>query len=205
MEPATPARAISSRHNHQLGNRQEAVQKGRPPPAPTRWLCQLLVVPLCPCHGHACSQSASVRLAEARAGGDSGAAGAAGDVPVRVTPLSSVAAVVRRRSSLKPVALELFFGAPDSSDGGRPASQQATSVFFSFRSAPLACLRMPCTCCESQPADKSTRQHTQVRLFAALFSRERTTRSAWQHRLRFYYHVVMCAAPLQPLCLLSAA
>eukprot|EP00775_Hariotina_reticulata_P008774 gene8774-8953_t len=72
----------------------------------------------------------------------------AGNVPVRSHPLAAVAAVVRRRSSLRPVGLELFLlqlrqlGSEAESGSGphqaRPISGgpfwDTPSVFFSFRS-----------------------------------------------------------------------
>ena len=68
--------------------------------------------------------------------------GAAGDMLVRSHPLAAVAAVARRRSSLRPVGLELFMISP----GLEPHLQQqlgqlsgpfwdAPSAFFTFRSA----------------------------------------------------------------------
>lgn len=65
----------------------------------------------------------------------------AGDTPVRVHPLAAVAAVVRRRSCLRPVGLELFLLQPGQLEGGTaggtagPAGPfwDAPSAFFAFR------------------------------------------------------------------------
>lgn len=62
-----------------------------------------------------------------------------GDSPVRSHPLAAVAAVARRRASLRPQGLEAFFVAPGAGQapglGGVPAGPfwDAPSAFFAFR------------------------------------------------------------------------
>ncbi len=62
-----------------------------------------------------------------------------GDTPVRSHPLAAVAAVARRRASLRPMGLEAFFVAPAPGQAGGgsgvPAGPywDAPSAFFAFR------------------------------------------------------------------------